>query len=44
MTAFGLTPSEADNTIRISLCPQNTAEDAAALLTALQEGGRRLRR
>lgn len=44
MTAFGLTPAEADNTIRISLCPGNTAEEAAALLSALEEGGKRLRR
>lgn len=44
MTAFGLTPAQADNTIRVSLCPGNTVEEAAALLSALQEGGRRLRR
>jgi len=44
MTAFGLTPAQADNTIRVSLCPGNTVEEAAALLTALEEGGRRLRR
>lgn len=44
MTAFGLSTAEADNTIRISLCPQNTPEEAASLLCALEEGGRRLRR
>ncbi len=44
MTAFGLTPAEADNTIRVSLCPGNTVEEAAALLSALEEGGKRLRR
>ena len=39
-----LTPAQADNTIRVSLCPGNTVEEAAALLSALQEGGKRLRR
>ena len=44
MTAFGLTPAEADNTIRVSLCPRNTAEEAALFLEALAEGGKRLRK
>jgi cysteine desulfurase len=38
LLAFGLSPSEADCTLRISLSAQNTAEEVQALLAALQEG------
>lgn len=38
LLGFGLPAAEADTTIRISLCPQNTAEEIDALLSALAEG------
>lgn len=43
MTAFGLTDADADSTVRVSLSPRNTPEEAAEFLAALAEGGRRLR-
>jgi len=44
MTAFGLSDADADSTIRISLCPANTPDEADALADALTEGAARLRR
>ena len=38
LLGFGLPAAEADTTIRISLCAQNTNEDIDALLAALAEG------
>lgn len=38
LMAFGLDAKEADCSIRISLCPENTEEDADALCSALNEG------
>ncbi|MEE0968515.1 MAG: cysteine desulfurase family protein [Clostridia bacterium] len=38
LVAFGLTPKEADCSLRISLSSENTAEDADALCNALAEG------
>lgn len=37
LVAFGITEDEADSSIRISLCPQNTREEADELITALCE-------
>ena len=42
LLAFGLTPHEADCSLRVSLSAFNTAEDVQALLTALREGCSRL--
>ncbi len=38
LIAFGLTPKDADCSLRISLCESNTTEDADALISALFEG------
>ena len=38
LLAFGLTPEEADSTIRVSFSAANTPEDVEALLAALNEG------
>ena len=38
LVAFGLTPKEADCSLRISLCESNTREEADALISALSEG------
>ncbi len=38
LIAFGLSPKEADCSIRISLCPENTSEDADALCSVLAKG------
>ena len=38
LIAFGLTPGEADCTIRVSLSAENTEADIEALVAALQEG------
>lgn len=38
LRAFGLSDREADCTIRVSLCPENTAEELDALGEALREG------
>ncbi|MBR7181603.1 MAG: aminotransferase class V-fold PLP-dependent enzyme, partial [Clostridia bacterium] len=38
LLGFGLPAAEADTTIRVSLCPQNTAAEIDALLSALAEG------
>jgi len=40
--AFGLSDSEADSTIRVSLCADNTAADIDALASALADGVSRL--
>lgn len=42
LLAFGLTPGEADCTLRVSLSPYNTQEDVEALAEALTEGVARL--
>ncbi len=38
LIAFGLTPKDADCSLRISLCEYNTHDDADALISALNEG------
>ena len=38
LIGFGLAPAEADTTIRISLCAENTVEDIDALIAALVAG------
>ena len=38
LIAFGIDAKEADCSLRISLCPENTAEDANTLCKALTEG------
>lgn len=38
LIAFGLPPKEADCSLRISLCENNTTEEADALISALSEG------
>lgn len=38
LLAFGLTPAQADSTLRISLSHSNTEEDIEALVNALQSG------
>lgn len=42
LVAFGLSEEEADTSVRISLCPDNTKEDADALALALDEAVKRL--
>ena len=42
LLAFGLTPEEADCSLRVSFCPQNTEQDVDALLEALDEGLQKL--
>ena len=42
LRAFGLDDKAADSTIRVSLCPENTAEDIDALVSALADGMRSL--
>ncbi len=37
LEAFGLTPAEADTTVRVSISPDNTADEADALARALSE-------
>lgn len=44
LVAFGRTLEEADCSLRISLCPENTDEDVDALLSALRSGLSRLSR
>lgn len=38
LLAFGATPQEADCSLRVSFCSQNTVEDVTALCQALSEG------
>ena len=38
LQSFGLTPAEADCTIRVSLSGEETLEDMACFLSALEEG------
>ena len=38
LLAYGLTPKEAESTIRVSFCPQNTKEDVDTLLDGLAAG------
>ena len=42
LTAFGLSGTDADCTVRISFSPTNTQEEAKALICALEEGVKRL--
>lgn len=42
LLAFGISPAEADCTLRISLCPENTREDIDALTSALTANAARL--
>ncbi|MBQ8342310.1 MAG: cysteine desulfurase [Clostridia bacterium] len=42
LLAFGLTPDEADCSLRVSFCAQNTDADVDALLQALDEGLQKL--
>lgn len=42
LIAFGLTPAQADMSLRISLCPQNTRGDIDALVEALSRGSQTL--
>lgn len=44
LTAFGIPPAEADTTIRISLCSDNDADEADALVTAIRDGVAKLAR
>ncbi len=44
LQAFGLPASEADTTIRVSLCADNTREDADALISAIRDGIAKLAR
>lgn len=44
LTAFGLSPKEADTTVRVSLCPTHTEEDLRTLVAALQTAMGRLAR
>ena len=44
LLSFGLTKDMADSTVRVSLCPQNTREEADALIEALSEAVKRLAR
>lgn len=44
LKAFGLTDSEADSSIRVSLCPENTKEEADVFISALAEGIKSLQR
>ena len=37
LEAFGLAPAEADTTVRVSISPDNTAEEADVLVRALSE-------
>jgi cysteine desulfurase len=42
LLAFGLTPAEADSTLRISFSRENTDQDVDALVAALMEGVEKL--
>ena len=44
LTAFGLTPDEADTTVRVSLSYENTAQEIDALTAALADAAARLAR
>ena len=44
LKSFGLTDSEADSSIRVSLCPENTKDEADVFISALLEGLRSLQR
>jgi cysteine sulfinate desulfinase/cysteine desulfurase-like protein len=38
MTAFGLSPDEADSTVRISISSKNTMDECEILVSALENG------
>ena len=42
LEAFGLSADEADSSVRVSLCPQNTKDEADALISALCEATEKL--
>ncbi len=42
LISFGLSDKDADSTIRVSLCPENTVEEADIFLAKLLEGAKRL--
>jgi cysteine desulfurase len=42
LVSFGLSETEADSTIRVSLCPENTLEEADVFLAKLLEGAKKL--
>ena len=44
LKSFGLTDGEADSSIRVSLCPENTKEEADVFISALAEGIKSLQR
>ncbi len=44
LKSFGLTDGEADSSIRVSLCPENTKEEADVFISALSEGLKSLQR
>lgn len=44
LKAFGLTDGEADTSIRVSLCPENTKDEADIFISALGEGIKSLQR
>jgi cysteine desulfurase len=44
LVAFGVSEDEADTSIRISLSPENTKEEANALISALSDALSRLAR
>ena len=44
LLSFGLTKDMADSTVRVSLCPQNTRQEADMLIEALGEATKRLAR
>lgn len=44
LTAFGLTPNEADSTVRVSLCYENTAEECDIFAETLAKALRQLAR
>ncbi len=42
LISFGLSETDADSTIRVSLCPENTVEEADIFLATLLEGAKKL--
>jgi cysteine desulfurase len=44
LTAFGLDNKDADSSIRVSLCPENTREEADIFVSALLDGIKSLQR
>jgi len=44
LVAFGITEDEADSSIRVSLCPQSTKEEADVLIEGVKQALSRLAR